>query len=147
MRFSAEMEVWRDGVLEQLDQQITTEQQRHRTDYSLGRTPALQSRSPDAHTLGNNLKEDRCQHESRTQGDEVFEKALSKPVSAGPDQHKTANEISACSKQTKKEKAGKSSVIEIHLVVHQTGKFGLKHCAQIYIMVFPLPITDRPLSG
>ena len=116
MSFGAKMKVGSDRVFEELNDQITGQKQRHRANNGLGRCFALERFRPDAEALGNDLDKDRRQHETRAERYQILEKALSQPVGAGSDQHKSAKQISACSEQTKQKKSGKSHVIEIHLV-------------------------------
>ena len=81
MSFGAEVKVRRERVLEQLDQQIAGEQQRHRSQHGFrsGVAPRA-SASPDADGLGKDLDKDCREHEAGAESHEVFEEPLAQPV-------------------------------------------------------------------
>ena len=72
-----------------------------RRDVPFWRNLALNAGGPDAYTLRDNLKKDRGQHESCSEGDQVFKEALAESVRTGTDEHKSPNQIRAGSEQTK----------------------------------------------
>src|SRR5690349_24768766 len=63
MRFFPEMKVRRDGVLEEVDDEVPEQDQKSGVAAAQGQT------------LRDHLNQGRCQHESRAQSDEVVEKA------------------------------------------------------------------------
>ena len=98
-------------MLEELNEQVAAQQQRHRANDRFGCRFALKAFGPEAEALRNYLNKDCGQHEARAEGYEVFEKALAKSVHARPDKHKSTQEIRAGSEQAKQKKPYKSSVI------------------------------------
>ena len=72
MSFGAEVKMWRDGVFKELNQQIAAEEQCHGADDGFGRSLTAKVFSPNADRLGNDLEEDRGQHKTCAERDQVF---------------------------------------------------------------------------
>ena len=104
MSFGAEVKVWRDRVFEQLNNQITAEEQRHGPDDRLRGGLTAEIFSPDANRFGYDLEEDSGEHEARTERYQILKKTLAKAVRPRLDEHKTADKVCGSGQQAKEKK-------------------------------------------
>jgi hypothetical protein len=95
MSFSAKMKVRRDSVLDELNEQVAGQKQRHCAEDGVGSRIALPGARPNADAFRENLDEDGGQHESCAECDEVFQKSLTQTVRAGLYEHQPAENVGA----------------------------------------------------
>ena len=78
--FGAKVKVWRNSVLEQLDQEIAAQEQGHRSNYGFRGDISGSTRSPHADCFGQYLDEDCRQHEAGSERNQVLEEPLIEPA-------------------------------------------------------------------
>ena len=104
VRLSAEMKMRRDGVFEQLNQKIAPEQKGERTHDGFCRVRASAALRPQSHSLRNDLDEDRREHETSAERDQILQQLRFAAIGAGRCQQKAAGKIGQRRQRPEREK-------------------------------------------
>src|SRR5687768_3625006 len=101
MYLLAQMEMWSDGVLKELRQQITNEQQQHRN-RQIFLVDVLSL--PDENGLWDYLEESDSKHKTGAQSQQILETLLISGVKFSRKQDQPADNIRRCRKDAKDQK-------------------------------------------
>src|SRR6476646_5566677 len=112
MCFGPEVEMWRQGVFEELNGEIAAQQKGHCAHNSAGGSFTMKRSGPNSDSFRQNFDEDRGQHKARTERNQVFEEAFAQSMSAGLNENNASDDISAGSKQAEQQKPPEFEIAE-----------------------------------